>query len=48
MPVEPTKKVFEPPRIIKREENPGSPSRKKQKPPKKQKEGEARRIDIRV
>jgi hypothetical protein len=48
MPIEPTKKVFEVPRIVKREENTGSVSRKKQKTPKKQKEGEAKRIDIRV
>lgn len=48
MPIDPTKKVFEVPRIVKREENIGSTLRKKQKPPKKQKEGEVRKIDIRV
>lgn len=48
MPIEPTKRVFEIPRIIKREENQKSISQKKQKAPKKQKEGEARRIDIKV
>ncbi len=48
MPVEPTKKVFEVPRIVNREENPNFLPRKKQKTPKKQKEGEARKIDIRI
>ncbi|GEM_PF-5081809 len=48
MAIEPAKKVFEIPRIVKREENQGGGKSKKQKPLKQQKDGESRRIDIRV
>jgi len=48
MPVEPTKKVFEAPPIIKREENPRILSQKKKKKPKKQEKRESGKIDIRV
>jgi hypothetical protein len=47
MSVEPTNRIYEPP-LIRREENTGLPSKKKQKKQKKESEKGERKIDIKV
>ncbi len=48
MPIEPTKKVFETPHIVKKEETLKGPLYKKRKNPKRAEKKEKGRIDIRI